>query len=234
MLKTLRLSENRLTGVPEEIGRQSAFIFFLMCGQNKVKILSGNLEKLENLFLSVNLISALPNSMERLKNLKVLDVSQNLLQSLPAFLIRLKKLDTVNLSKNKVTSLPPDLSALSTTELSLNQNQVTVVPESLARAPRLRTLRLEENCLNLEGIPKELLADSKVRRRRTIAKSSKNPMLCRFRRWPWQGTSSTRKSSWTWRDTTSTWRGTPPSKGNWTEKAPSQMLFCTTSDTCLS
>ena len=69
----------------------------------------------------------------------------------------------MNLSRNKITSLPPDLATLYATELSLNQNQVTAIPGSLARSPRLRTLRLEENCIGLEGIPKELLSDSQVR-----------------------------------------------------------------------
>jgi len=32
----------------------------------------------------------------------------------------------------------------------------------LAACPRLRTLRLEENCLSVDAIPTELLSDSKV------------------------------------------------------------------------
>lgn len=54
------------------------------------------------------------------------------------------------------------MAGLSCTELNLNQNQVSRLPESLASCPRLKTLRLEENCLTLESIPKKLLADSKV------------------------------------------------------------------------
>lgn len=42
------------------------------------------------------------------------------------------------------------------------QNQISVISPALAQCPRLKTLRLEENCLNLDSIPKELLVDSPV------------------------------------------------------------------------
>jgi Leucine-rich repeat (LRR) protein len=48
------------------------------------------------------------------------------------------------------------------TELNLNQNQISALPESIASCSRLKTLRLEENCLSLDAIPKSLLSDSKV------------------------------------------------------------------------
>ena len=42
--------------------------------------------------------------------------------------------------------------------------QISSIPSSLASCPRLKTLRLEENCIALDEVPRELLADSKVRR----------------------------------------------------------------------
>lgn len=47
-------------------------------------------------------------------------------------------------------------------EVNLNQNQISQLPESLARCNRLKTLRLEENCLNLEAIRPNLLGESKI------------------------------------------------------------------------
>ena len=48
------------------------------------------------------------------------------------------------------------------TELNLNQNQISSLSASLAECPRLKTLRLEENCLNLDAIPTDILTKSKV------------------------------------------------------------------------
>ena len=45
---------------------------------------------------------------------------------------------------------------------SSSSPQVSAIPSSIASSARLRTLRLEENCLTLEAIPPALLADSHV------------------------------------------------------------------------
>ena len=65
------------------------------------------------------------------------------------------------MSSNKISSLAPNIS-ITATELNLNQNQVSALPESIADCSKLKTLRLEENCLSLDAIPTKLLSDSKV------------------------------------------------------------------------
>ena len=40
--------------------------------------------------------------------------------------------------------------------------QISNISPSMAACPRLKTLRLEENCLAIAGIPEELLMDSQV------------------------------------------------------------------------
>ncbi len=141
MLKTLRLSENRLHALPAEIG---------------------GLDKLESLFVSGNALVDLPSSMAGLRSLKVLDASANQLKTFPSFVTALKKLDVLDLSRNKIAALPDDLSGLSATELSINLNQVSLLPETLSWCPRLKTLRAEENCLPLEGVPTRMLSESKI------------------------------------------------------------------------
>lgn len=47
-------------------------------------------------------------------------------------------------------------------ELILNQNQVRRVSKDLALCPNLKTLRLQENTLELSGLPMELLKNSPV------------------------------------------------------------------------
>lgn len=44
----------------------------------------------------------------------------------------------------------------------MNQNQVSEISSAISGCPRLRTLRLEENCLQLTSIPRSILIDSKV------------------------------------------------------------------------
>lgn len=47
-------------------------------------------------------------------------------------------------------------------ELNMNKNQVALLPASLARCPRLKVLRLEENCLALDAVNPELLKESQI------------------------------------------------------------------------
>ena len=44
----------------------------------------------------------------------------------------------------------------------MNKNQVASIPVSLSRCPRLKVLRLEENCLALEAITPQLLKESQI------------------------------------------------------------------------
>ena len=47
-------------------------------------------------------------------------------------------------------------------EVNLNANQVSILPPSLAAAKQLKVLRIQENVLSLEGIPKEILVQSNI------------------------------------------------------------------------
>ena len=48
-------------------------------------------------------------------------------------------------------------------DLNLNENLLVNVSENLAKAPRLRILRLQNNRLSLNAIPESILSESKVR-----------------------------------------------------------------------
>merc|ERR1712029_592456 len=141
-LKTLNLSGNQLNGLPEEIGQ---------------------LVKLENLIISKNGLSgALPKSLGKLKNLKELDASCNKLTKFPVSLAGLNHLNSLDLSSNQISVIPDGIEELELTEMSLNQNQISSISPCLAQCPRLKTLRLEENCLSLDSIPTVLLTNSTV------------------------------------------------------------------------
>ena len=53
--------------------------------------------------------------------------------------------------------MPNGVDGLNLTELNLNQNQISSLSASLAECPRLKTLRLEENCLGLDALPTDLV-----------------------------------------------------------------------------
>lgn len=141
MLKTLTMTKNQLEGIPQD---------------------AGQLTKLETLNLAFNLIPSIPSSLQQLKNLKEVHLSHNKLTSFPAALLGLKQLNLVDLSANSIRALPQGIQRLEATELILNQNQISSIHDDTALCPRLRTLRLEENCLSLQAVPTSLLRDSLV------------------------------------------------------------------------
>jgi len=140
-LKTLNIKMNRLTQLPEEIGQ---------------------LVKLETLVICGNLLNALPKSLSKLRSLREFDASHNQISTFPVTLSSLNNLDSVDLSSNKIKSIPDGVEELQLTILSLNQNQISAISTALSKCPRLKTLKLEENCLSLDAIPKELLEHSSV------------------------------------------------------------------------
>jgi len=163
-LRNLRLSGNKIRSLPENIG---AFKMLRTLDMTKNQLEGipqdiGNLSKLENLNLSFNLIRAVPSTLKGLKNLKEVYLSNNKLSTFPTCLVGLKQLNLVDLSANSITSLPAGIDKLEATELILNQNQISSIHEDTAKCPRLKTLRLEENCLSLQSIPTSLLRDSGV------------------------------------------------------------------------
>ena len=109
-----------------------------------------------------NQLTALPEQLGNLKCLKRLTASENQLQEFGSVLCDMSKLEFVNVAGNRIKRLPDDMSHFSAVELNLNGNQLPRLPPSVAKAERLKVLRVEENVLSLEGVPVELLATSNV------------------------------------------------------------------------
>lgn len=164
LLRTLDLSENRFTAFPNEIGFFK-LLKHLNVNQNRLTSLPesvGGLSKLESLSVCANKLTSLPQTLSNLSNLKQVYVSDNQITKFPLMLCGLKHLDVLDLSKNKITEVPPGVSDIHVTELNINQNQVSDLSEDIADCPRLKTLRLEENCLQLSAICPRILTDSKI------------------------------------------------------------------------
>uniref|UniRef100_A0A3P8VWL8 Leucine-rich repeat-containing protein 57 n=1 Tax=Cynoglossus semilaevis TaxID=244447 RepID=A0A3P8VWL8_CYNSE len=151
-LRTVDLSDNKIPVLPAAIGN---FLQLKSLTLNSNKLILpaeiGKLKKLESLSLNGNQITQLPSTMGQLKALRTLNLAGNQISEFPSGLSTLRQLDLIDLSRNQIHSIPAHVSELQVIEINLNQNQ-----------PRLKVLRLEENCLELSSIPVSILADSQV------------------------------------------------------------------------
>lgn len=140
-LKSLILDCNNLTALPNDVGK---------------------LVKLETLSVAGNKLKCLPSSLESCGNLKQVQLQNNHLTDFPVMLCGLKHLDLLDLSSNQVTTIPKEAAALHVTELNMNQNRLDSIAPEIAKAPKLKTLRVQENCLTIGAIPVEILINSTV------------------------------------------------------------------------
>lgn len=163
-LRNLDLSKNKLIYLPEDVSTLK-LLKQLNLESNKLEIIPvclSNLKKLELLNLSNNSIAVLPRSFSDLCNLKQLYMNNNKITVFPLEVLGLTNLEVLELSHNKITEIPYGMSELHVMELNLSQNEISVISEDMHQAPRLKILRLEENCLSLEAIKPSLLRDSKI------------------------------------------------------------------------
>lgn len=163
-LRTLDLSDNKFVIVPNEISR-FMHLRHLNLNKNKISKLPdcvGALTKLETLNVSNNNLTSLPRTITNMIHLKQVYLSDNHLKEFPTVFCGLKHLDILDLSRNEIKLIPSDISGLNVSELNLNQNQISDINPQIAGCPRLKTLRLEENCLQITAIHSNILMDSTI------------------------------------------------------------------------
>ncbi|KAG2457487.1 LRC57 protein, partial [Polypterus senegalus] len=163
-LRTVDLSNNKIEVLPSFIGVFSV-LKSLTLNCNKLAFIPdeiGKLKKLETLHLNGNQLKHLPATVGQLSALRTLGLSGNRFKEFPAHLGSLRHLDLLDMSKNHIHVIPDHVQELQTIELNLNQNQISSVSPDVARCPRLKVLRLEENCLELYSLPLAILTDSQV------------------------------------------------------------------------
>lgn len=164
ILRNLDLSKNRLTSLPDDVCKLK-LLKQLNLDTNKIDTIPEsicNMKKLELFNISNNLVRFLPESFCKLSNLKQVYLNNNSLKEFPKQLLGLHSLEVVELSHNKITEVPNGMSELYAAELNLSQNEISIISEDMHQAPRLKILRLEENCLSLDAIRPSLLRDSKM------------------------------------------------------------------------
>lgn len=164
VLRTLDLSENRFIQLPEDIGRFT-LLKHLNVSDNRLTELPaiiGQLIKLETINVMNNMLLTIPREFANLKNLKQVNLSNNQLTSFPTMFCGIKNLNVLDLSRNKITSIPPEIKDLQVVELNCNQNQISSLAVEIADCTKLKTLRLEENCLPIAEIHTKILKESNI------------------------------------------------------------------------
>ena len=164
LLRSLDLSKNNITALPETI-TQLTSLRYLSLDSNQLTELAeelGSLNSLEVLSANNNKLEELPKSFSELSNLRSVSLSHNQFQTFPLALCRLKRLNYIDLSENQITQIPVQIQDLNATELNLNLNRISSLPQELSDCKRLKVLRINNNCLPITAITKPILSDSKI------------------------------------------------------------------------
>ncbi|VDN01908.1 unnamed protein product [Thelazia callipaeda] len=165
ILRSLDLSQNKIQTLPISIGLFSN-LKQLHLSHNKLDRLPdeiGVLKKLEVLDLSCNRLDILPESLAGLCSLKTLNLSKNKISHFPICICHLAALDNLDISSNLIEFLPEEIRLLKASELNLNQNRLNSLnAANLMHNTNLKTLRVEENCLNKTDFTSDFLIYSNV------------------------------------------------------------------------
>ncbi|XP_078664083.1 uncharacterized protein LOC144907150 [Branchiostoma floridae x Branchiostoma belcheri] len=180
-IQYLHLNNNRLTRIPEAIGRlqklrrldafdnlltslpQSTISLMdlqeLYVYNNKLTELPDGmdaLQKLERLLVRDNKLEVLPQGVCILANLKMFDASRNKLSSFPSGVEKMQGLTKLCLSGNQLTEVPQGVCLLSNLEeLSVGSNPIRRLPDDISHLGRLKTLDIVD--CKLDEFPRQVL-----------------------------------------------------------------------------
>ncbi|XP_017661019.1 PREDICTED: leucine-rich repeat-containing protein 40 isoform X2 [Lepidothrix coronata] len=147
---TVNFSKNQLKEVPPRIVELKDSVCDVNLGFNKISSISlelCRLHKLTHLDLRNNILTSLPQEMEALTRLQIINLAFNRFKVFPSVLYHLPALETILLSNNQVGSIDPvqlkGMDRLGT--LDLQNNDLLHVPPELGNCENLRTLLLEGN-----------------------------------------------------------------------------------------
>uniref|UniRef100_A0A8R1DZ09 Disease resistance R13L4/SHOC-2-like LRR domain-containing protein n=1 Tax=Caenorhabditis japonica TaxID=281687 RepID=A0A8R1DZ09_CAEJA len=165
VLRNLELSENKIREIPPFIGLFTQ-LKQLHLSNNCLESLPdeiGSMKKLEILNLGGNKLRNIPVTIAACTDLRTVDLSNNQFSVFPIELVSCLHLDLLNLNGNQIETLPDEIADLKAIELSLNQNRLhSLNAENLSKSKTLRTLRLDENCLEKSEFTRQLLEFSTI------------------------------------------------------------------------
>ncbi len=147
-LRKLHLPDNRITDLPEFIGSLTT-LQELVLSKNQLReipSLIGRLTALTVLDLSCNPVVSLPQEMENLTALQYLNLSSIPMVDLE-FLRRMKNLERLVLNGCNLTQLPQSIGSLPLQLLSICNNYLNTLPESIGEMTPLKFLYATDNLL---------------------------------------------------------------------------------------
>ncbi|MDJ0542954.1 MAG: leucine-rich repeat domain-containing protein, partial [Microcystis sp. M53601_WE4] len=113
------------------------------------------LTSLQELNLSFNQISEIPEALTQLTSLQILGLTNNQIREIPEALAQLTSLQLLDLSNNQISEIPKALAQLTPLQvLYLSHNQIREIPEALTQLTSLQILGLTNN--QIREIPKAL------------------------------------------------------------------------------
>lgn len=94
-------------------------------------------------------LAGIPNELLRCPGTRELDLSNNYLTDLPEKLFRMCQwIERLSVNNNKITTMPDSIGILRNLKvLNVSNNQLTAIPESIIKVPNLEIIRVENNPL---------------------------------------------------------------------------------------
>lgn len=135
--------------------KQLNFLDISKCNLSDLSDGLSNLSELTKLSLQRNAISKLPDALGALNNLRFLDLSFNLITSLPSAIFDgLSQLETLMMDSNNLTQLPSLEGLIGLHHLSVSNNALSCLPESIICCTKLMTIDFSGN--KLSGLSDEI------------------------------------------------------------------------------
>ncbi|MEG4585574.1 leucine-rich repeat domain-containing protein [Microcoleus sp. MOSTC5] len=141
-LTQLDLSGLDLEELPPEIGKCTQLEMLVLGEANQWSGVDGKWTPQP----ITNQLSALPEEVRSLGNLRSIDLSGNPFGTIPELLLEMKQLKSLNLTSIGLTELPEAIGQLSNlTQLNLSHNPIAQIPEAIAQLSNLTELVLWDN-----------------------------------------------------------------------------------------
>ncbi|XP_026521794.1 leucine-rich repeat-containing protein 40 [Notechis scutatus] len=149
-VSNVNFSKNNLTEIPARIVELKESVSDINLSFNKLSSVSLELcmlHRLTHLELRNNILTSLPDEMEALTKLRIINIAFNRFKIFPHVLYRIVTLEAILLGNNQIGSLDPQqlkkMEKLST--LDLQNNDLLQIPPELGNCDNLRVLLLEGN-----------------------------------------------------------------------------------------
>jgi Leucine-rich repeat (LRR) protein len=148
-LERLDLRQNKITNVPNSIGRKYPQLKALSFNSNPVKKVKPGLGKLKHLeFISFygNMLSEIPAPVYKLTKLQVIDLFDNRIEAVSTEIKNLRDLKILYLANNRLYRLPDEIGELKNLEeVYIYNNRMDTLPASMDKLDKLRVLWVNDN-----------------------------------------------------------------------------------------